>query len=191
MRKWWNNCEFRQDHILVSNLNLERHTIMANMIKVRFLFFLLHIYLSASGCYLLCTVVNTLNNGCVFLQNVSSDYNEMSVNICTREKITFPSKYHKTKWRCVAWLRQCQFKKSETFLLVTVFFLSSFKERAPWSWGISFWQQTTSVWTTAPWRTPFKSCSSVKTWLSSRSARTRTTQVPLSLCNYKPHSDAN
>ncbi len=50
---------------------------MANTIKVRFLFFLLRIYLSASGCYLLCTVVNTLNNGCVFLQNVSSDYNEM------------------------------------------------------------------------------------------------------------------
>lgn len=114
MKKWWNNCEFRQDYISVSNLNIERHTIMANTIKVSccFLFFmggvfLLRLNLSASGCSLFCTVVNTLNNGCVFLQNVSSNYNEMSVNICVREKITFPSKYHKTKWRYVAWLRQC------------------------------------------------------------------------------------
>lgn len=108
MKKWWNNCEFRQDYISMSNLNMERHNY--DQYDKRFFlvfFFWLQIYLSASGSSLLCTMVNPLNNGCVFLQNVSSDYNEMSVNVCMREKITFPSKYCKTKWRFAVWQRKC------------------------------------------------------------------------------------
>lgn len=63
-------------------------------------------------------MVNSLNNGCVFLQNVSSDYNEMSVNVCMKEKITFPSKYWKTKWRFVVWLRNCYIGYVTVFLVL-------------------------------------------------------------------------
>lgn len=45
MMKWWNNCEFRQDYVSVSNLNIERHTIMANTIKVSFFLFFFASYL--------------------------------------------------------------------------------------------------------------------------------------------------
>lgn len=49
--------------------------------------------------------------------------------------------------------------------------------RGPWSRATSCWPSTTCGWTAAPGTRPSNSCSRAMNWSSSRSARTRTTQV--------------